>query len=88
MNPSTNKKRKDSQVTLEVTAAFLMVFLLLAASARLFVWFSNNLAGRQEAFSGTREIKGSGPVSPGDVQGTGYDASEELELDLLGGDWR
>jgi hypothetical protein len=44
------------QVILETIVALLILFLLLAGTTKLFVWFGDSLAGRQDAFKSTRVI--------------------------------
>lgn len=45
-----------TQVALEATLSLVVVFILLAASAKIFVWFGDSLVGRQKAFEATRSI--------------------------------
>ena len=68
-------KNKSSQVSIELTLAFIVVFMLFIASAKIFSWFCNSLAERQQAFEESRVIRGSHQVQPGDVKDLDYQPS-------------
>lgn len=71
-----DKRGRPGQVAIELTAAFMIVFMLLVATARIFVWFADNLAARHKHFEDTRAIVGSSSVSYKDVQNFNYQPSE------------
>ena len=49
-------RSNQAQVAVEFVLASLVIFMLLVASAKLFVWFSDTLVERQLAFEKSREF--------------------------------
>jgi hypothetical protein len=46
--------RQKAQVSLEFSAAFVALIILLLATTKIFVWFGNNIVQRNTAYEGTR----------------------------------
>ena len=76
-------RKKITQVSIELILGMFAMALLFLASARLFVWFCNDITGRQSRFQATRTIDGSKVVSPDGITELGY---EPPEMNLLGED--
>ncbi len=55
-----NKKIRKikAQVSLEFTAAFIVLLIFLIAATKLFVWFGNNIVNRHKAYEETRIYAG------------------------------
>jgi len=83
INRSKNPAARDkSQVILEETFALILLFFLLVAVTKVFLWFGDNLGGRQQQYERTRTVVDQGDVnaaagqvrgvSPDDVKPLGY----------------
>lgn len=55
-----NKKIRKikAQVSLEFTAAFIILLIFLIATTKLFVWFGNNIVERHKKYEKTRRAAG------------------------------
>lgn len=53
-----NKRNLSAQVSLEFTAAFIVLLIFLIAAAKLFVWFGNNIVERHKKYEETRAAAG------------------------------
>lgn len=51
-------KRIKAQVSLEFTAAFIVLLILLIATTKLFVWFGSNIVERHKDYEKTRTAAG------------------------------
>lgn len=51
-------ERIKAQVSLEFSAAFIVLLILLMAATKLFVWFGNNIVERHKAYEGNRTAAG------------------------------
>ncbi|MBW2046766.1 MAG: hypothetical protein JRI96_18155 [Deltaproteobacteria bacterium] len=65
-------RRSLGQVAVEITFAFIVVFILFYTSAKIFVWFGDSLTNRQLAYEASRAVYNrnwwDGPqVQPSDV---------------------
>ncbi len=49
-------KRIKAQVSLEFTAAFIVLLIFLIAATKLFVWFGSNIVNRHRAYEKGRTI--------------------------------
>lgn len=49
-------ERIKAQVSLEFSAAFIVLLILLIATTKLFVWFGNNIVNRHKAYEDTRSV--------------------------------
>lgn len=52
------KKYLSAQVSLEFAASFVVLLLFLLATAKIFVWFGNNIVRRNTVYEGSRAIAG------------------------------
>lgn len=68
------------QVSLEITIAFIALFILLLGSVKIFVWLNEQMVLRQEDYESTRVAGGS---SNSEVQ---VDESDYPKLDIFEGD--
>lgn len=68
------------QVILEMTAALIVLFVLVVGAFRLFRWVNNRMVLRQEEYDKTRIEAGSG------TKEVLVDESALPELDILGDD--
>lgn len=53
------RNKKLGQASLEITIAFICIFLLLWGCFKVFLWFNMRLAQRQERYEFTRVLAGS-----------------------------
>ena len=63
---------RKAQVSVEITFAFIITFMLFFSSAKMFAWFCNSLTNRQMAYEDSRAVYNrdsrDGPqVQPSDV---------------------
>jgi hypothetical protein len=49
-------KRIKAQVSLEFSAAFIALLILLVATTKLFVWFGHNIVERHKAYEDSRTV--------------------------------
>lgn len=74
------EKKRRGQATIELTVAFMAIFVLLVASAKIFFWFSDSLANRHQAFEVSRTIHrggfGQNQAEPSDVQDLNYEPDD------------
>jgi hypothetical protein len=69
------------QATIEVTLAFICIFILLFAAIKIFIWITETMVQRQEDFEASRVDAGSiGQNEPGVY----VDESNYPKLDILG----
>ncbi|MDD5019649.1 MAG: hypothetical protein PHH75_04615 [Candidatus Omnitrophica bacterium] len=54
-----NRLPKKGQSTLELTAALIVLMILLVGAARIFVWLNERMAWRQSEYENTRVTAGS-----------------------------
>jgi hypothetical protein len=74
-----------AQVTLELTAALMVLFVFLFATTKIFVWLGNNIVQRHKRYEETRTAAGTGNTTASQIDF--YDqSSEENRLDIFGGD--
>lgn len=52
------KIKIKAQVSLEFSAAFIALLILLVATTKLFVWFGNNIVERHKDYERTRTAAG------------------------------
>jgi hypothetical protein len=57
--------RLNGQSTLEMTAALIVLMILLVGAARIFVWLNERMAYRQYQYENTRVEAGSVPFTEG-----------------------
>ena len=69
-----------AQATLEVTLAFAVMFILLAGTAKFFVWFVNGFVERKKAYSSLRSID-IGNTSIADTAWVGEEDVSEFTYD-------
>jgi len=77
-------KRIKGQVSLELGAAFLCIFLLLLASVKLCVWLAGRMVTRQERYEAFR---GSETLNRVDRSDIGHEV-DESKLPKLHFNWR
>lgn len=67
MADSKIKKRLLAQVSLEFTAAFVVLLILLLAATRMFVWFGDNIVQRHKKYEQTRTAAGLGATTASQI---------------------
>ena len=75
------KLKNRAQVSLETTLAFIGIIILLFATVRVFIWFTDRLVRRQEDYEASRVDAGS---IGADETGVYIDESNYTKLDILG----
>ena len=62
--------KRAAQVSLEITFAFIVIFMLFFSSTKIFAWFCNSLTNRQMAYEASRDIYNRDPRDGAQVQPT------------------
>lgn len=81
-------KAGKGQTTLEMTAALVVLMMLLVASARVFVWVNERMVYRQSEYERTRITAGSQPLANVDlfdneIRGYEIDESSNPALNIF-----
>lgn len=61
------RERQNGQTTLEMTAALVVLMMLLVASARIFVWVNERIVYRQSQYENDRIAAGSETLTTVDL---------------------
>lgn len=72
----------DGQASLELTAALIIVAILLIASVKMFVWFNARMVMRQVAYESSRVTAGSVPHEDIDIYS--YEGTKGVQVDDSG----
>jgi len=77
--------KRRAQASIEVTLAFICIFILLFGSIKIFIWFTERIVRRQEDYEQTRVLAGS--LSKGQTleqAGANLNESNYPKLDIFG----
>lgn len=72
----------NGQASLELTAALIVVAILIVGALKIFVWFNARLAMRQAEYERTRVTAGSVAHERVDIRN--YDATKGVQVDDSG----
>ncbi len=74
-----SQKGRDGQASLELTAALIIVAMLIVGAVKIFVWFNARLAMRQAAYEKTRVAAGNATQVQVDIDN--YEATKGVQVD-------